>query len=166
MEKAKIFYQKHREMILYLIFGFITTVASLFACFVTLKIGVIFLHDEKGEPTELLDIIGSTVQWISGVTIASITNKKWVFSDAEKGAASTVKQLAKFSSGRVVTYVIEVLINLGMIAALEALGYRAFAILGISVTARVWAKVVSSIFVFVSNYFISKLLVFKKNKGE
>ena len=59
MSKLKQFYSKHKQLILYLVFGFITTVASLFACYATLKIGVVFLHDENGEPTELLDILGS-----------------------------------------------------------------------------------------------------------
>ena len=61
MERIKALYRKHKEIILYLLFGIITTVASLGACYLTLKLGVIFIHDENGEPTELLDIIGSKV---------------------------------------------------------------------------------------------------------
>lgn len=164
MKKIKEFCEKHRQIILYLLFGLITTVASLTACFVTLKVGVIFIHDENGEPTQLLDILGSTVQWVSGVTVAFITNKKWVFTEAEKGTASTAKQLAKFAGGRVVTYFLEVGVNLGAIAVIGALGYRAFEVLGIFVTSRVWAKAISSIIVVIANYFISKLIVFKKKK--
>ena len=162
MEKCKDFYIKHRQIILYLFFGFVTTIASLGACFLTLKVGVIFIHDENGEPTELLDVIASTFQWISGVLVAFITNKKWVFTEAEQGKLSTAKQLGKFAGGRVVTYFVEVVVNLAAIALLEALGYTPFSIIGILISARVWAKIVSSFIVVVANYFISKLYVFKK----
>lgn len=164
MEKIRSFCKKHREIILYLLFGAVTTVASLTACFITLKVGVIFIHDENGEPTQLLDVLGSTFQWIAGVTVAFITNKKWVFTEAESGTLSTVKQLAKFAGGRVATYFLEVAVNLGAIALFDVLGYRAFEFVGISVTSRVWAKIISSFIVVVANYFISKLVVFKKKK--
>ncbi len=162
MEKLKQMYLKHKQVILYLLFGMVTTVASLGACFITLKVGVLFIHDENGDPTELLDVIGSTVQWIAGVLVAFITNKKWVFTYAEHGKMSTAKQFTKFAGGRVITYFVEVFINLGAIAAFEALGYKPFALIGISVTARVWAKIISSFIVVIANYFLSKLFVFKK----
>ena len=116
MEKIKAFYRKHKQIILYLLFGALTTVVSLTTCYITLKIGVIFMHDENGEPTRLLDVLGSTFQWISGVTVAFITNKKWVFTEAEKGISSGARQFAKFASGRIVTYFLEVGVNLGAIA--------------------------------------------------
>ncbi len=168
-DKLKNFYLKHKEIILYLIFGVITTVVSLLACYLTLKIGVIFLHDENGEPTELLDILGSTTQWIVGVLVAFFTNKLWVFKNAEHGRRATVHQLLVFSGSRVGTYVLEVVINLGVIAAFDALGYKPFElnliIFTIAITSRVWAKVVSSVLVVITNYIISKLLVFK-NKND
>ncbi|MBO7310740.1 MAG: GtrA family protein [Clostridia bacterium] len=164
MNRLKEFYSRHKEILLYLLFGGITTVVSLTTCFITLKVGVLFIHDENGAPTELLDVLGSTLQWIAGVTVAFITNKKWVFKQAERGAASAVTQFFKFAGGRVATYFLEVAVNLGIIALLEYLGYRAFEVLGFSVTVRLWAKVISSFGVVVANYFISKLIVFK-SKG-
>ena len=168
MRKTKEFCLKHKEILLYLFFGVVTTVVSLAACWATLKLGVMFeaLRDESGEPTELLDIIGSTVQWVTGVLVAFFTNKKWVFTDAEKGRNAGMKQFFAFSGSRVGTYFIEVVINLGVIALLEHLNYRALAlnliVFSMVLSARLWAKVVSSVFVVISNYFISKWLVFKK----
>ena len=164
MEKIKAFYRKHKQIILYLLFGALTTVVSLTTCYITLKIGVIFMHDENGEPTRLLDVLGSTFQWISGVTVAFITNKKWVFTEAEKGISSGARQFAKFASGRIVTYFLEVGVNLGAIALFNAVGYRAFTVLGIAVTSRLWAKLISSVIIVITNYFISKLIVFKNKK--
>ena len=171
IEKIKKIYEKHKELIRYLFFGIITTVVSLGFCFATLKIGVLFepLRDEAGEPTELLDIIGSITQWVSGVLVAFFTNKRWVFTSSEKGARATAKQLVAFSGARVATLFIEIVINLGVIAAFDALGYKApvmnLIIFSLALTSRLWAKVVSSIVVVISNYFISKLWVFKKKEN-
>jgi putative flippase GtrA len=170
MKKIIELYKKHKEIILYLFFGVITTVVSLAVCFITLEIGVKFMHDEAGEPTELLDIIGSTTQWISGVLVAFFTNRLWVFTDAERGVKAGFKQLAVFSGSRVATYFIEVVINLGVIALFDLFGYNAptlnLIFFSLVLTSRIWAKVISSIVVVISNYFISKLLVFKKKKTD
>ena len=168
IEKIKEFYKKYKELILYLFFGVVTTVVSLAFCFATLKIGVLFepLRDSAGEPTELLDIIGSITQWVSGVLVAFFTNKAWVFTDSERGARATLRQLATFSGARVGTLFIEIIINLGVIAAFDALGYKApvlnLVFISVALTSRLWAKAVSSVVVVISNYFISKLWVFKK----
>lgn len=164
MEKIKALWSKYKEIILYLFFGVVTTVVSLAACFVTLRFGVVFLNDGEGNPTALLDVIGSSVQWVSGVLVAFITNKLWVFTNAERGAKNTAKQLGKFAAGRVFTYFLEVVANLAVIALFDALGYRTFTLIGISFTSRVWAKVITSVIVVVTNYILSKLLVFKKSK--
>ena len=166
MAKIKDLYRKYEEIIKYLVFGVITTVASLLACFLTLKFGVLIWHDEAGEPTEFLDILGSTTQWIVGVLVAFVTNKKWVFKNDERGVKGTGVQLVKFAGARVLTYFLEVGVNLGAIALFEVCGYNAptITILSISIvlSSRLWAKFISSVLVVVSNYFISKLVVFKK----
>lgn len=164
MSKLKNFYLSHKQIILYLLFGVVTTAVSLLACFITLKVGVLFLHDENGEPTKLLDVLGSTSQWIFGVLCAFVTNKKWVFTDAAGGAENTVKQLLKFSGSRIMTYFLEVAINLAAIALLTAVGYRPFTVFSIEISERIWAKIISSVIVVISNYFISKLIVFRKKE--
>ena len=170
IEKIKKIYEKHREIIRYLCFGVITTVVSLGVCFATLKIGVLFepLRDKSGDPTELLDVIGSITQWVSGVLVAFFTNKRWVFTDSVKGAKATAKQLVAFSGARVATLFVEIVINLGVIAIFDLLGYKApvlnLLVFSLALTSRLWAKVVSSIVVVISNYFISKLWIFKKKE--
>ena len=166
MAKIKSLYEKYEEIIKYLFFGVITTVASLIACYLTLKFGVLIWHDEAGEPTEFLDILGSTTQWIVGVLVAFFTNKKWVFKNDEHGIKGTGVQLVKFAGARVLTYFLEVGVNLGAIAIFDACGYNAPTLkiftLGIVLSSRLWAKVISSVLVVISNYFISKLVVFRK----
>ena len=170
MEKIKSLCKKYEELISYLFFGVVTTLCSLAVCFVTLKLGVLVWHDEAGQPTEFLDILGSTTQWISGVLVAFFTNKKWVFKNTERGLRGTGVQLVKFAGARVLTYFLEVGINLGAIAAFDACGYTAPTLtvltLSIVVSSRLWAKVISSVLVVISNYFISKLMVFRKKKTD
>ncbi|MBQ7383170.1 MAG: GtrA family protein [Clostridia bacterium] len=169
-KRLKALYTKHKQLILYLLFGVITTVVSLLACYLTLKIGVRFMHDEHGEPTELLDILGSTTQWVSGVLVAFFTNKLWVFKSAEHGKKATLKQFSVFCGSRVGTYFLEVVINLIAIQIFEWLGYTAFTlnllVLSLDITERVWAKLISSVVVVITNYYISKLLVFRKKKNK
>ncbi len=162
----KKFYEKHKVFILYFLFGIITTVSSLLACYLAIKFGTKIWHDENGEPTAWVDILGSTAQWVVGVLVAFFTNKKWVFKSEEKGAA-TWRQLGIFTGSRVGTYFIEVIINLGMIALLDNIfHYHTLTIplgfMNFYLTSRIWAKLISSIVIVISNYFISKLIVFRK----
>ena len=170
VQKIKNLIQRKKQLILYLVFGVITTVVSLVCCYVTIKLGTLIWHDENGDPTAFVDILGSTTQWISGVLVAFWTNKMWVFTEAEHGGKATWKQLGVFSGSRVVTYFVEVFMNLGVIWLLEALGYQAFVlnlwVIRPEISARVWAKIASSVVVMVSNYFISKLLVFRRKKTD
>ena len=156
------FYSKHKQLTLYFSFGIITTVVSLAICYLTLKIGELI----AGEITGAIDVLGSTTQWLSGVIVAFITNKKWVFTDAERGMHSTATQFLKFSSSRIATYFIEVGINLLGIFVLTEIGYKSFCLFGLEITERVWAKAISSILVVIINYFISKFIVFKKSNKQ
>ena len=168
--KIKNFYLAHKQIILYFVFGVITSVCSLGACFLTLRLGLCFdfFIDNDGAPTPSLDIIGSTVQWIVGVLVAFFTNKLWVFTDAPMGRRNTAIQFGMFALSRVGTYVLEVVINLCAIGIFGIFGYNDhYLSLGITVVnlnSRLWAKIISSIVVVIVNYVISKRLVFKSKK--
>ena len=166
-KKLKDQYEKHKLVIKYLTFGFITTVVSLLICYITVKSAALVWHDEKGDPTQIADILGSVTQWVSGVLVAFFTNKLWVFTQAEHGAKATLRQLALFSGARVGTFFVEAIVNLGIIWLLDdIIGINAPVIpLGsfdFELGSRIWAKIVSSVIVVVANYYISKLVVFKK----
>ncbi len=165
MARLKAFYLKHREVILYLFFGVLCTAVSMGTWYLTMRLGVFFLSDENGDPTTLLDAIGSTTQWIVGVLAAFITNKKWVFVDAERGWRVSLRQFSVFTGSRVLTYFMELFANIGMIFLFQRLGYVSFHILSFEVSERIWAKALTAVAVVIANYFISKLLVFRK-KGK
>ncbi len=167
IKKIKAIYKRHELIIRYLFFGLITTVLSLAACYITVKSAALVWHDKRGDPNAIADSLGSITQWIVGVLVAFFTNKLWVFTNAEKGARATFKQLFVFSGSRVGTFFIEWLINLGIIALLDDLfSYNApiipLGFMDFELNSRIWAKVASSIIVVITNYYISKLVVFKK----
>lgn len=78
-ERSKSFFEKYRESILYILYGAITGVVSLGGCYATLKIGVLFINDGNGQPTELLDVLASTVQWVSSVLVAFLQTESTFF---------------------------------------------------------------------------------------
>jgi len=160
--KLRELYSKYRQIIMYIIFGILTTAVSLGAWYLTMKVGVLIMHDENGEPTVLLDALGSTTQWIVGVVSAFVTSKKWVFVDADKGLRVTARQFAVFTGSRVLTYLMELVLNIGTILLFQWLGYRAFSVIGFEVDERIWAKAITSVVIVILNYLISKLLVFRK----
>lgn len=162
MGRAREFARKHRQVILYLSFGTVTTACSLLACFLTLRLGVRIWHNEKGEPTALLDVVASTVQWTVGVIVAFLTSKKFVFVDADHGARVTLRQMGTFACSRLLLYFLEVGVNLGVIALLGRLSYRTVELWRIPLSARFWAKASSSLVMMFANYYVSKLVVFRK----
>ena len=165
MEKIKNLYKKYEEIITYLFFGVVTTVVSLLACWVTLKLGVLIWHDEAGEPTEFLDILGSTVQWVVGVLVAFFTNKKWVFTNADKDV-STISQLLRFSASRLATLELDTLLTFGTVWVLRRLDYSDVTLVGITLSADLISKIVASAVVLISNYILSKIFVFKAKKSN
>ena len=65
-------FNKYRDIIMYLIFGVLTTVISLIVFYVLTK--TILNANDKIELQ-----IANIISWIAGVTFAYITNSKYVF---------------------------------------------------------------------------------------
>ena len=130
------FYQKHREVLLYLFFGGLTTVVSI-ASF------AFFYHG-----LSLNELLANVLSWILAVLFAFFTNRVWVFSASTNGAAAFLRQMASFFGGRLATLTVEELL---LLALVTWLGLPA-------VPVKIGAQVV----VIVLNYVISKLFVFRK----
>ena len=136
MKPFRGFYAAHREVLLYLLFGGLTTVVSIV---------VFWLFAEK---MGLNALWANVISWIIAVLFAYVTNRTWVFAAKADTAAGIAREAASFFGGRLAT--------LGMEEALIAvfitwLGFPAMAV-----------KIVAQIAVIAANYFISKYLVFKK----
>ena len=170
MKKIKEFIKKHDEIVKYLFFGVLTTFVGWFVYFLILLCGKALLGLPAEDTTSGSYLIVYTaaqiIQWIAAVLFAFFTNKKWVFTDADK-QCSTLRQLGVFASGRVVTFFIDYAVTffgaIALAAALPAL--NSVSIFGKELNINeIAAKIVAAVNVIISNYFFSKIFVFKKKK--
>ena len=159
-----------REVITYLIFGVLTTFVGWAVYFAIMLGGRAIFSISNDDTTSgsyfALYTAAQLIQWVCAVLFAFFTNRKWVFTDADK-EKKMLPQLLTFSGGRVVTlgfdYVITLLGGMALVALLPAL--NEVTILGITFNFNeVIAKVAAAVVVIVCNYIFSKLFVFKKKK--
>ncbi len=160
--------KKLRELIAYLIFGVLTTAVSMLIYFIILWAGEHLLAlSPEGGAFYYVRIVAEILQWVGGVLFAFFTNKKWVFTEADQ-EVSTLKQLRIFAGSRLLTLGLDALLTFGTVWILQTAGYREFSltfIITLTVTADLISKIVAAVFVVISNYFISKIFVFKNKKN-
>ena len=141
MEKIKELCIKHREIIVYLIVGVMTTV---FVWAIRFLWNIVF-YAGTAHPLPLQTTILTIVEFIAGVSFAYPTNRKWVFRSTNP---NILKEAAGFVSARLTTLGIQMLLNLVIINLLHVNFYVATVVIGIIVV--------------ILNYVFSKLLVFRK----
>lgn len=141
MEKIKELCIKHREIIVYLIVGVMTTV---FAWAIRFLWNIVF-YAGTAHPLPIQTTILTIVEFIAGVSFAYPTNRKWVFRSTNP---NILKEAAGFVSARLTTLGIQMLLNLVIINVLHVNFYVATVVIGIIVV--------------ILNYVFSKLLVFRK----
>ena len=157
-------------MVMYLIFGFLTTVVG-WSVYYAILLGGRAIFDFPVEETTsaryfALYTTAQVLQWICAGLFAFFTNRAWVFTKADK-SVSIWKQFVTFVGGRVVTLGIDYVITFGLTLGLCALipAWTAAEILGKTVNlCELSSKLVASVAVIISNYVISKLFVFKNKK--
>lgn len=102
-----------------------------------------------------IEMIGNVISNVVAILFAFVTNKLYVFESRTRGFGTVMKEFGIFALGR-----------LGGFALSQAFIFvtvTKFALMG-----RMASKILSSVFVLILNYFISKFLVFtnKNSKGE
>jgi putative flippase GtrA len=132
-------YDKYKEIVNYLIFGFLTTVISLLVYYI-----LTFTIINPGNAIGLQ--IANIISWIAGVIFAYITNREYVFNSKN---GNLVKEIGSFVGARVVTLVMDMLIMFIGVTILR-LDDRIF-------------KLISQVVVIGSNYLFSKIFVFRKD---
>ena len=169
--KIKALLQKHREVLMYLVFGVLTTVVGWGVYYAVLLGGRAIFDIPAGETTSAryfaLYTAAQIIQWVCAVLFAFFTNRAWVFTEADK-STSLWKQLLPFAGGRVITLGLDYVITFGLTLGLGALipAWTSAVLFGKTVNlCELASKVVAAVVVIVCNYVISKLFVFK-NKNE
>lgn len=171
MNMKKLF-EKYREIILYLVFGVLTTLIGwivYFAIFWSWKLGFGLPPEDTASALYLTGYtLAQVIQWIAAVLFAFFTNRKWVFTSADKDVP-LLRQLIPFAGGRVFTFFVDYFVTLLGGKLLFALfpSLVSFAFMGKELNlCDLIAKIVAAIIVIILNYVISKLLVFRKKKED
>ena len=159
-----------REIVTYLIFGVLTTAVGWAVYFAVMLGGKAVFSIPSDDTTSFkyiaLYTAAQIIQWVCAVLFAFFTNRKWVFTDADK-TKRIFPQLLAFSSGRVITLVFDYIITLLGGLALSSLlpSLNSVSLLGLTLNLNeIIAKLVAAVVVIVCNYIFSKLFVFKKKK--
>ena len=147
LQKIKALWTKHREVLMYLIFGGLTTVVDWVVSYL-----LYFLWGSAIEESAALIHVANTIAWAAAVTFAYVTNRIWVFESTRKGFLPILGELASFAGGRVLTLLLQ-----------EVMFVVFFHWLGIS---EFIVKIIAAVLVVIANYFISKLFVFKNKKEK
>ena len=168
MEKIKSLFAKYKEIIMYIIFGVLTTLVNWVVYTVLIKIfggatesqEILFNLFGRNITMKVFYIfIANFVAWVAGVVFAFVTNKIWVFESKSWRFGLVMKELWLFILARLITGVLEwfgvpLLWAIGMDQ--DLFGIDGFL-----------AKIVVSIIVVILNYVFSKLIIFKKkDKSE
>ncbi len=129
-------FQKYREQLLYLFFGGLTFLLS------------VFLYWLLAHPLGLTPLLANGISWVACVAFAYLTNRTWVFSRKADCGRGILKEALSFAVGRLATLGLEELI---LWLGIEVLRIHDLII-----------KIAAQVLVIVGNYLISKWFVFKK----
>ena len=128
-------FNKCREVLMYLLFGGLTTLVNIITFFV-LRLFNVEVY------------VSNLIAWIVSVLFAFITNKLFVFESHNDSKKKNVKELVSFFGFRI--------LSLGIDMA------SMYLLLQVLSTGEVFAKIVANVIVIILNYVFSKLFVFKK----
>ena len=132
-------FNKYKEIIMYLIFGVLTTVISLIVYY---ALTYTILSPNNSIYLQIANILS----WIAGVLFAYFTNRKYVF---ESKNENKLKEFISFVGARVTTLILDMII------------------MGVGVTFLhindKILKLISQVLVVIANYVLSKLIIFKKS---
>lgn len=135
-QKIRNFLKKYREVIVYLVFGVLTTAVNY--------IFYLPCYNVLGLSAALSNVIA----WVAAVAFAFLTNKPFVFKSSDWSSDMVIPELLRFIGCRLGSGAAETLI---LFLTADLLGWNGNA----------W-KIITSILVVVLNYVGSKFFVFKK----
>ena len=135
IQRIKELLVKYKALILYGVFGVLTTIINIVAytlCYNRLGIS---------------NVVSNIIAWIFAVLVAFVTNKIWVFESKSMEAKILLHELISFFGCRIATGVLDLAI---MYVTVDQLSFNSTLM-----------KCISNVIVILSNYVASKLLIFK-----
>ena len=129
----------NKETLLYLVFGVLTTVVDFLVYIILTHLSVNFMF-------------ANVISWFFAVIFAYITNKLFVFDSKSMNKDVLIDEIMSFISARLFSLVFSLIFI-----------YSTVTLLG---TNDLVAKILSSIFVVIINYVLSKFYIFKKEESK
>lgn len=130
-------FNKYKSVISYLFWGVITTLVNIISYIIFDRVFHVNYQ------------VSTVIAWFLSVLTAYVTNKLWVFNSKTETTAELLSEMTKFFTMRVATLLIEMFI------------------MWIGVSLLKWdsilVKIIDNVVVVVSNYFFSKILVFRSS---
>lgn len=127
------FYSRHKELLLYLFFGVLTTAiswGSFYLCYY---------------PFAMDELLANIVSWVAAVLFAFFTNRTWVFFHKKQ---ALLVEMGRFFASRLTTLGLEELLLFLFTSCLHR--------------EAMLVKIVGNIAVLILNYLLSKFFVFIK----
>ncbi len=134
----------NKEVLLYLVFGVLTTAVGFGTYFAVLAIARLC----GIEAYYAVRVFAQILQWVLAVLFAYVTNKKFVFAYQSK---NEVKTLVSFAAARLFSLGADSVVTFGTIAVLSGNPF-----------ADLIGKIAAAVVVVVLNYVLSKWIVFRK----
>ena len=125
--------QKNKEIIMYLVFGLLTTVVNIVVYYIFSNL----LHMNY--------LFSNAMAWFLSVLFAYVTNRKYVFDSKNN---QIIKEAISFFCSRLATGIMDMMLM--------------WFLVNFNIVNDVVAKVVVNVIVVILNYILSKLVVFKK----
>lgn len=125
--------KKNKEIIMYLVFGVLTTVVNIVVYYIFSNL----LHMNY--------LFSNAMAWFLSVLFAYVTNRKYVFDSKNN---QIIKEAISFFGSRLATGIMDMMLM--------------WFLVNFNIVNDVVAKVVVNVIVVILNYILSKLVVFKK----
>lgn len=152
MKKIVSLIKKYKEIILYIIFGGLTTLVNFVA------FGICnYLLGQK------LYLFNNAIAWIVSVIFAYLTNKIFVFQSKNASIKVLLKEGIAFLGARVFSFLIE---EFFMWLFIDMFGFGTYSVTvaDITITGQIITKILLAVIVVILNYFFSKFFIFTTKK--
>ena len=141
IEKVLELVKKYKEMILYLIFGGLTTLIN------------ILVYELFSKAFDVQYLVSNGIAWVIAVLFAFVTNKLFVFRSQGWKGKRLAWEFATFVSARIFSGVFDMLFLLAFTGWIVSFP-------------EMPVKIISNIVVIVMNYVFSKWIVFRKKNVQ
>ena len=136
--------KKHKEIVLYLVFGVLTTLVNYLVYYPLVNLPG--MKDNAGWWVLVVNVIA----WVAAVAFAYFTNKFFVFKSTDKSGGTVLREVLEFVGARVASLLIEEAIIALFVTLLRFNGNA--------------VKLIASVGTVIINYFFSKFVIFRKKR--